>query len=82
VPLDQHLRMLQEMNQKMSEEAKNLTKALKGDSKRQGNWGEVILQRILEKSGLRKGHEYETQESSTTEDGPQIAARCNCAPAR
>jgi DNA recombination protein RmuC len=51
--LGQHLRTLQELNQKMSEEAKNLTKALKGDTKKQGNWGEVILQRILEKSGLR-----------------------------
>jgi len=70
--LDQHLRMLQEMNQKMSEEAKNLTKALKGDSKQQGNWGEVILQRILEKSGLRKGLEYHTQESTTTEDGRRL----------
>ncbi len=70
--LDQHLRHLQELNQKMSEEAKNLTKALKGDSKKQGNWGEVILQRILEKSGLRKGHEYETQESTTTEDGRRL----------
>ena len=70
--LDQHLKTLQELNQKMSEEAKNLTKALKGDSKQQGNWGEVILQRILEKSGLRKGHEYETQESTTTEDGRRL----------
>lgn len=70
--LDQHLKTLQELNQKMSEEAKNLTKALKGDTKQQGNWGEVILQRILEKSGLRKGHEYETQESTTTEDGRRL----------
>jgi DNA recombination protein RmuC len=70
--LDQHLKTLQELNQKMSEEAKNLTKALKGDTKQQGNWGEVILQRILEKSGLRKGFEYETQESSTTEDGRRL----------
>ncbi|TVR16931.1 MAG: DNA recombination protein RmuC [Balneolaceae bacterium] len=67
--LDQHLKMLQEMNQKMSTEAKNLTKALKGDTKQQGNWGEVILQRILEKSGLRKGFEYTAQESFTSEDG-------------
>ncbi|TVR27821.1 MAG: DNA recombination protein RmuC [Balneolaceae bacterium] len=67
--LDQHLKTLQELNQRMSEEAKNLTKALKGDSKQQGNWGEVILQRILEKSGLKKGFEYEMQDSSTQEDG-------------
>lgn len=70
--LGQHLRTLQELNQKMSEEAKNLTKALKGDTKKQGNWGEVILQRILEKSGLRKGFEYDTQQSTTTEDGRRL----------
>ena len=70
--LDQHLKTLQELNQKMSEEAKNLTKALKGDTKQQGNWGEVILMRILEKSGLRKGHEYDTQESTTTEEGKRL----------
>lgn len=70
--LDQHLKMLQEMNQKMSEEAKNLTKALKGDTKKQGNWGEVILQRILERSGLKKGSEYETQHSTTMEDGRRL----------
>ncbi len=70
--LDQHLRTLQELNLKMSDEAKNLTKALKGDNKQQGNWGEVILQRILEKSGLRKGSEYETQESTTTADGRRL----------
>ena len=70
--LDQHLKTLQELNQRMSDEAKNLTKALKGDTKQQGNWGEVILQRILEKSGLRKGHEYQTQESTTTEEGRRL----------
>lgn len=70
--LDQHLRLLQEMNLKMSEETKNLTKALKGDAKQQGNWGEVILHRILEKSGLTKGQEYHTQESSTNEEGKRL----------
>lgn len=70
--LDQHLKTLQELNQKMSDEARNLTKALKGDTKQQGNWGEVILQRILEKSGLRKGIEYQTQESTTTDDGRRL----------
>ncbi|TVQ64531.1 MAG: DNA recombination protein RmuC [Balneolaceae bacterium] len=70
--LDQHLKTLQELNLKMSEEAINLTRALKGDSKQQGNWGEVILQRILEKSGLREGYEYETQLSSTTEEGKRL----------
>ena len=67
--LGQHLKMLQEVNQKMSEEAKNLTKALKGDTKQQGNWGEMILERILEKSGLTKGREYETQVNIRSEDG-------------
>ena len=45
----------------MSQEAERLTKALKGEVKTQGNWGEVILERILEESGLREGHEYITQ---------------------
>jgi DNA recombination protein RmuC len=67
--LDQHLKMLQDMNQNLKEEAKNLTKALKGDTKQQGNWGEMILERILEKSGLTKGREYETQVSIRSEDG-------------
>lgn len=70
--LEQQLKSLQELNQQMTDEAKNLTKALKGDSKKQGNWGEVILQRILEKSGLTKGREYEIQQSSTTEDGRRL----------
>lgn len=70
--LEQHLKTLQELNQNMSEEAKNLTKALKGDTKQQGNWGEVILQRILEKSGLIKGREYDIQESHTMEDGRRL----------
>ena len=59
--LVQELRRLQELNQKLGEDAENLTKALKGDTKTQGTWGEVILERILEESGLRKGVEYETQ---------------------
>jgi DNA recombination protein RmuC len=70
--LGEHLKNLQELNQRMSDEARNLTKALKGDTKKQGNWGEVILQRILEKSGLRKGYEYQTQQSTTTEDGRRL----------
>lgn len=52
---------LKELNQRMSDEALNLTRALKGETKTQGNWGEVVLERVLEESGLRKGHEYETQ---------------------
>lgn len=70
--LKEQIRQMAEMNQKMSEDAKNLTKALKGDSKAQGNWGEVILERILEKSGLTKGREYMVQQSTTTEDGRRL----------
>ncbi|MEX0723624.1 MAG: DNA recombination protein RmuC [Gracilimonas sp.] len=70
--LKEQIRQMGELNQKMSEDAKNLTKALKGDSKTQGNWGEVILQRILEKSGLRKDEEYYTEQSVNTEDGRRI----------
>lgn len=57
------------LNQQMQQETQNLTKALKGDNKTQGNWGEFILESILEKSGLVKDREYKTQESITTEDG-------------
>src|SRR3989304_3256298 len=67
--LRQQLQMLKDMNQKITQEAKNLTEALKGQSKTQGNWGEVILESILEKSGLVKGREYVVQESITAESG-------------
>lgn len=67
--LVQQIKQLSDLNKQITKEAENLTKALKGDSKAQGNWGEVILERILEKSGLEKGREYETQVSETTEDG-------------
>lgn len=70
--LKEQIRQMGELNQKMSEDAKNLTRALKGDSKSQGNWGEVILERILEKSGLTKGREYETQISVTTDEGKRL----------
>jgi DNA recombination protein RmuC len=50
------------LNARVSEEANNLTKALKGDVKKQGNWGEIILERVLERSGLTKGREYEREE--------------------
>lgn len=63
------LNNLKQLNQRMSEDAVNLTRALKGDKKTQGNWGEVVLERVLEESGLRKGHEYETQFSATASDG-------------
>ena len=61
--LKEHLNQLQQLNQEMNREAKNLTRALKGDKKAQGNWGELVLERVLEQSGLRKGIEYETQGS-------------------
>jgi DNA recombination protein RmuC len=60
------------LNQKMHQETQNLTKALKGDNKTQGNWGEFILESILEKSGLVKDREYKTQESHTLEDGRRL----------
>ncbi len=56
----------------MREDAQNLTKALKGDNKTQGNWGEMILQRVLESSGLTEGEEFETQHSTTTDEGARI----------
>ena len=58
-----------ELNQTMAKEAKNLTTALKGDVKTQGNWGELILQKILERSGLQKNVEFKTQAAYQTEDG-------------
>ncbi|NGP89826.1 DNA recombination protein RmuC [Fodinibius halophilus] len=70
--LKEHLKHLKEMNKQMAQEAKDLTRALKGESKTQGSWGEVILQRILEKSGLTKGREYEVQEHHTTDDGRRL----------
>ncbi len=70
--LKEQIKQMGELNQRMSEDAKNLTRALKGDSKIQGNWGEVILERILEKSGLSKGREYITQASQTTEEGRRL----------
>lgn len=60
---------LQKQAQKIGEDAVNLAQALKGNSKAQGNWGEVILERLLEESGLQKGREYDTQVSFTSEDG-------------
>ncbi|MDO9576557.1 MAG: DNA recombination protein RmuC, partial [Candidatus Cloacimonadales bacterium] len=67
--LEEQIKGLKELNKKMSDDANNLTKALKGDVKIQGNWGEVILERILEESGLRKGIEYETQVSMIDDGG-------------
>ncbi len=67
--LKEQLLMLKELNQQVTQEAKNLTEALKGQSKTQGSWGEFILESLLEKSGLVKGREYSVQESITTESG-------------
>lgn len=70
--LRQQILGLREMNEQMSKETLNLTKALKGDSKMQGNWGELILEKVLEKSGLEKGREYEVQQSFVTADGSRV----------
>ncbi len=70
--LQAELKKLQDLNLKISHEANNLTRALKGDVKKQGNWGEMILDKVLERSGLTKGVEYLTQESFITDDGKRI----------
>jgi DNA recombination protein RmuC len=67
--LKEQIRQLTQLNQQMNEETRNLTKALKGEAKMQGNWGELILEQILEKSGLRKDSEYFTQSFFLNEDG-------------
>ncbi len=67
--LAKEIRSLQELNTRISTDAVNLTRALKGENKTQGTWGEVILESILGKSGLVKGREYETQVSLKSEDG-------------
>ena len=63
---------LSALNAQMSKETLNLTKALKGDSKMQGNWGELVLERVLEKSGLEKDREYYVQQSHTNEEGQRV----------
>ena len=67
--LAREIKQLQEMNTQISEDAVNLTNALKGDNKAQGNWGEMILETLLENSGLVKGREYEVQVSLKSADG-------------
>lgn len=67
--LAEQVRALTELNRTLSTDARNLTEALKGSSKTRGTWGELVLERILESSGLRKGEEYDTQQSHTLEDG-------------
>ncbi len=73
--LRQQIIGLRELNAQMSKETINLTKALKGDSKTQGNWGELVLERVLEKSGLEKGREYEMEKSFADETGNQQRLR-------
>lgn len=70
--LIEQIQSLEKLNQQMSEEAQNLTKALKGDNKTQGNWGELILEKVLESSGLIKDVEYSTQYSTSNDDGTRI----------
>ncbi|ACR67394.1 DNA recombination protein RmuC [Edwardsiella ictaluri] len=70
--LTHEIRSLQQMNAQMAREALNLTRALKGDNKMQGNWGEVVLSRVLESSGLREGHEYHSQVSVQTEESGRM----------
>jgi len=70
--LAEQVRQLMELNKTVSQEANNLTKALKGSNKTQGNWGELILERVLETAGLRKGEEFDVQESHTTGDGKRL----------
>ncbi|MBV7440947.1 DNA recombination protein RmuC [Weeksellaceae bacterium TAE3-ERU29] len=70
--LKQQILGLSELNKQMSEETKNLTRALKGENKTQGNWGEMILESVLEKSGLQKGLQYHVQQSFTTDSGKRL----------
>ena len=70
--LEEQLKGLKDLNQQMTKEATNLTKALKGDSKMQGNWGELVLERVLEKSGLEKDREYFVQQSFNLPDGTRV----------
>ena len=66
--LKSQIEQLRTLNERLSQDATNLVSALKGSSKTQGDWGEFVLESILEQSGLRKGHEYRVQESFTQED--------------
>lgn len=72
ISLREEVRKLTELNVRVSDEANNLTKALKGDTKKQGNWGEFVLEKILEMSGLEKDREYSTQFSTKNAEGDTI----------
>jgi DNA recombination protein RmuC len=67
--LQSEIKSLTDLNKKMSEDANALTKALRGDSKAAGNWGELVLETILEHCGLRKGHEFDVQDSQRNQEG-------------
>ncbi|OHC29077.1 MAG: recombinase RmuC [Pseudomonadales bacterium RIFCSPHIGHO2_02_FULL_60_43] len=69
--LGKELERLQQLNQRLGDEATNLTRALKGQ-KTQGNWGELVLERVLEHAGLEKGREYQTQVSLKSADGERF----------
>ena len=70
--LKEEIKRLEELNRQVSNDTLNLTKALKGESKTQGNWGEVVLENILERSGLVKDREYFVQQSFTDEKGKRL----------
>lgn len=70
--LKSELKRLQELNQQISEDATNLTHALKGDVKKMGNWGEMVLEKLLERSGLVRGEEYEVQVALQDEEGRRL----------
>lgn len=72
ISLKEEMKNLIQLNVKLSEDANNLTKALKGDTKKQGNWGELILEKVLERSGLRKDIEYKTQLVTKNVEGDVI----------
>ena len=72
VELKKQVEMLAELNRTIGDEARNLTSALKGSNKIQGNYGELVLERVLEASGLRKGHEYHVQVSHTNDEGRRL----------
>lgn len=70
--LKSEIERLKALNERIAEDALNLTNALKGENKTQGNWGEIVLERVLESSGLRPGHEYETQGTYKDDKGNQL----------
>ncbi|MCW5909348.1 MAG: DNA recombination protein RmuC [Chitinophagales bacterium] len=72
ITLKTEIKNLLELNKQLSEEANNLATALKGDNKQQGNWGELVLEKILERSGLKEGEEYKTQQTAANDEGRQI----------